>query len=193
MITSRIEAGFGADAIAVSKIGSQIESLSWLIGGGFGQALIAFIGQNYGAEKWDRIRKGVRLSAAAMTVWGIFVALLLWFAGGRIFAVFLPDAALTALGVSYLRILAFAQLPMNIEAIGGGAFKGTGCTIPPTISSIVSNAFKPVLALLLSRTSLGLYGIWIAVCVGDILKGAWVCVWYVVVARKQGATRQPLS
>jgi putative MATE family efflux protein len=50
MITTRIETSFGADAIAVSKIGVQIESLSWLIGGGFGSALLAFVGQNYGAQ-----------------------------------------------------------------------------------------------------------------------------------------------
>ena len=34
MVTSRIAASFGADAIAVGRVGSQIESLSWLIGGG---------------------------------------------------------------------------------------------------------------------------------------------------------------
>jgi putative MATE family efflux protein len=66
MLCSRIEAGFGADAIAVAKIGSQIESLSWLIGGGFGSALVAFIGQNYGAQKMERIHKGTKIAAAAI-------------------------------------------------------------------------------------------------------------------------------
>jgi putative MATE family efflux protein len=75
MVTSRIEAGFGANAVAASRIGSQVESLSWLIGAGFGSALVAFIGQNYGAGKQERIDRVVRLSAVIMTVWGLFLPL----------------------------------------------------------------------------------------------------------------------
>jgi putative MATE family efflux protein len=178
MVTSRIEASFGAYATATSKVGSQIESLSWLIGGGFGSALIAFIGQNYGAGKWDRIHRGVRVSALAMTAWGIFVTLLLWFAGGFIFSLFLPDPALVQLGARYLRILAFCQLSMNLEAVAAGAFKGTGRTMVPSAVSITSNLIRPVLALFLSRTSLGLNGVWIAVTITACIRGIWVCLWY---------------
>ncbi|MDR2102071.1 MAG: MATE family efflux transporter [Treponema sp.] len=178
MVTSRIEASFGANVVAASKVGSQIESLSWLIGGGFGSALVVFIGQNYGAGKAERIRRGVRISAAAMALWGILVSLFLFFAGGFVFSLFLPGPELQKLGVPYLRILAFCQLFMNLEAVGAGAFKGTGRTIPPSLASIISNIIKPVLALILSKTSLGLYGIWVAVCATAVLRGVWICLWY---------------
>ncbi|MDR1932964.1 MAG: MATE family efflux transporter, partial [Spirochaetales bacterium] len=185
MVTSRIEASFGANAVAASKVGSQVESLSWLIGGGFGSALVAFIGQNYGAGKQERIRKGVRTSAAAMAVWGVFVTLFLIFAGGFVFSLFLPDPEMVKLGVPYLRILAFCQLTFNLEAVGAGAFKGTGRTLQPSLVSVVSNIIKPILALFLSRTSLGLYGVWIAISLTAILRGVWVCVWYIVSSRNQ--------
>jgi putative MATE family efflux protein len=186
MVTSRFEVSFGANAVATSKVGSQIESLSWLIGGGFGSALVAFIGQNYGAEKWDRIRRGVRISAQLMAVWGIFVTLFLWFAGRYVFAFFLPAPELVELGIPYLRILAFAQLPMNIEAVGAGAFKGTGRTLQPSFVSVVTNLLKPVLAYFLSRTGLGLFGIWIGISVTTFIRGAWVCIWYWLDVKKKG-------
>ncbi|GHV91248.1 MATE family efflux transporter [Spirochaetia bacterium] len=179
MITSRIEASFGAHAIAASKVGSQIESLSWLIGGGFGSALIAFIGQNYGAGKWERIRRGVRISAMAMAVWGIFVTLLLWFAGGFLFSLFLPDPELARLGARYLRILAFCQLAMNLEAVTAGAFKGTGRTLIPSAVSITANLLRPVLAFVLSRTSLGLNGVWIGITITANIRSIWICFWYI--------------
>ncbi|GHV05053.1 MATE family efflux transporter [Spirochaetia bacterium] len=179
MVTSRIEASFGAHAMATSKVGSQIESLSWLIGGGFGSALVAFIGQNYGAGKWDRIRRGVRVSALAMSAWGIFVTLLLWFAGGFLFSLFLPDPELVMLGTRYLRILAFCQLTMNLEAVAAGAFKGIGRTMAPSAVSIISNLIRPGLALGLSRTSLGLNGVWIAITITSCIRGVWICLWYV--------------
>ncbi|MDR1420168.1 MAG: MATE family efflux transporter [Treponema sp.] len=185
MATSRVETSFGADAVAVSKIGSQIESLSWLIGGGFSSAMVAFIGQNYGAGKWDRIARSVRLSLVIMTVWGVLVALFLWSLGGFVFSLFLPDPALTRLGVIYLRIFAFAQLPMNLEGVGAGAFKGTGRTIPPSLASVLANLTKPVLAYALSRTSLGLYGVWAAVSIVTVIRGLWICLWYFLSERKR--------
>jgi putative MATE family efflux protein len=193
MVTSRLEASFGAEVMAASKVGSQIESLSWLIGGGFGSALVAFIGQNYGAGKWDRIHRGLRISALAMTLWGIFVSLLLFFAGGLIFPLFLPDPKLLHLGTRYLQILAFCQLSMNLEAVGAGAFKGTGRTMQPSLASIISNIIRPILAYFLSATSLGLYGIWIAVCVTAIIRGLWVCLWYLFSGTPRTASGASLS
>ena len=188
MVTSRIETSFGAHVVAVSKIGSQVESLSWLIGGGFGSALVAFIGQNYGAEKRDRIRKGVRASALIMIFWGIFVTLFLFLWGGIVFSFFLPAPELVFLGRRYMRIFAFCQLSMNMEAVAAGAFKGTGRTIPPTLVSIVTNSIKPVFAFFLSRTALGLYGVWIAITACAILRGTWMCLWYAAAERRRSTS-----
>ncbi|MEG0365818.1 MAG: MATE family efflux transporter [Coprobacillus sp.] len=51
MVIARFIAGYGDVAIAVQKVGSQIESISWMSAEGFGSALSAFVAQNYGASK----------------------------------------------------------------------------------------------------------------------------------------------
>ena len=185
MVTSRITASFGANAIAVNRVGAQIESLSWLIGGGFGSALVAFIGQNYGAGKWQRIHRGTRISVGVMILWGSFVTFLLIVLGGAVFSVFLPDPALISLGARYLFILAFAQLPTNLETVAAAAFKGTGRTIPPSLASIVSNLLRPPLAYILAKTSLGLDGIWIAITLTSVMRGLWICLWYLLEGGKR--------
>ena len=58
VVTGMASAWYGETAVAVQRVGSQIESLSWLIGGGFASATTAFVGQNYGARQWGRIRRG---------------------------------------------------------------------------------------------------------------------------------------
>ena len=58
MLIGRIVASAGPVSIAVQKVGSQIESISWMTAGGFASALTAFIGQNYGARRYDRVVKG---------------------------------------------------------------------------------------------------------------------------------------
>jgi putative MATE family efflux protein len=185
MVTSRIETGFGANAVAVSRIGSQVESLSWLIGAGFGSSLVVFIGQNYGAGREDRIREVIKISAVILSLWGLFVMAFIWFAGPAVFSLFFPDRELLGLGTSYLRILAFCQLSMNVEAVGSGAFKGSGKTVPPSVVVIGTNALKPVLALILSRTGLGLYGVWIGVVISANLRGIWMNLWYAVESRRK--------
>ena len=192
MMCSRIEATFGADAIAVSKVGVQFEALSWLVGGGFGSALVAFTGQNYGAEKWERIHQGTKIAAGIMALWGTLITALFLILGEALFSLFLPSPELIALGKRYLFILAFSQLAMNLETVAAGAFKGTGRTIPPSLASTICNMARPPLAYLLSRTSLGLYGIWLAVTICSVVRGVWICVWYAA-AEKRRVTSQHRS
>ena len=49
VVTGIASAWYGGTAVAV-RVGSQIESLSWLIGGGFSSAITAFVGQIWGTQ-----------------------------------------------------------------------------------------------------------------------------------------------
>ena len=180
MIVSRFEVSFGAHVAAVSRVCSQVESLSWLVGGGFGSAMVTFVGQNYGAGKVQRISDGVRVSLLAMAGWGLMVSSILAFAGGFVFSLFLPDPGLRDLGIRYMLILAVCQIPMNLEAVAGNAFRGLGKTIPPSVSNISSNIIRVPLAYVLSLTSLGLYGIWIAISLSACIRGIWIWFWYII-------------
>jgi len=190
MITSRREAFFGADAMALSRVGSQIESLTWLIGGAFGSALIAFIGQNYGANRWDRIHATYKTASVAMLCYGAFVAFLLAAPGKYIFGLFLPDPVLIERSVLYLRILAVCQIPMCLEAVSANTFRGLGKTIPPAVINTTCNILRVPLAYVLSAefTGLGLTGVWIGISASACIKGIWSYAWYFFTAKKQKTT-----
>ena len=179
MIISRMVAQWGADAIAAQRVGSQIESLSWLVAGGFCSALTAFVGQNFGAEKFDRIKKCFRLSTFAMIAYGVFIFSVMFFGGGVIFSFFLPEGGtVLAIGIQYTKILAVSQVPACFEAVASGFFRGKGRTVPPSAVSISVNTLRVLLAYLLSRGSLGLAGIWVALSVGTGSRGILMYLWY---------------
>lgn len=180
MITSRFVASFGSNAMAVSRVGSQVESLSWLIGGGFGSALTAFVGQNYGAKRMDRIRSGFKISLGIMLIWGVIVIALLYFGASFLVWLFLPDPDVIGMGVRYLHIMLLCQIPQCLESVAGGSFKGMGKTTPPSLVSIISNATRVILAWLLMQTSLGLEGIWWAMAIAGTLRGLWLLAWYLL-------------
>ncbi|MDL2212226.1 MATE family efflux transporter [Erysipelotrichaceae bacterium OttesenSCG-928-M19] len=184
MIVSRFVASYGADAISAQRIGSQIENLSWLIGGAFSSALTAFIGQNYGAQKLDRINSGFKSGVLIMAIWGLFVAALMFFGAHLIFNFFLPnDTEASLIGVLSLKILAVSQLFICFESAAIGAFRGIGKTFQPSIISALTNIFRVLLAYLLMRTSLGLNGIWISLSVGSIIRGLWMLIAYIITSK----------
>lgn len=182
-LTRRI-ASYGSNALAASRVCTQVESLSWLIAGGFGSAVTALIGQNYGAKLWSRIRKCMKLSFAAMTIWGVIITAVIFFFAKFLFGIFLNDEAILPIGTEYLKILAMCQVIGCYESVASGCFRGMGRTMPPSICSISCNAARVVLAYVLSSTSLGLSGIWWAIAIGAFMRGLVLFIWFLFVAKK---------
>lgn len=172
MILTRIVAGFGSTPIAVQSVGSQIESLSWMTSEGFSAAISAFVGQNYGAKKYDRIKEGYKKGMGIIGTIGILATLLLVLGAGPLFKIFIPDDAYALKeGISYLRILGLSQLFMSVEIGTAGAFNGLGRTTIPALVGISLNACRIPIALILSGTALGLSGIWWSISATSIIKG----------------------
>lgn len=178
MVIARIIAEWGPLPIAVQNVGSQIESISWMTAGGFQSAMSAFVGQNYGAKKGDRVRRGYFVGLGIVSILGLFTSLLLILGARPLFTIFIPEEEAIRLGVSYLRILGLSQFWMCVEIMTAGAFIGQGKTGPPSIVGIVCNLLRIPMALLLSATSLGLDGIWWAISISGILKGVILGLWY---------------
>ena len=172
MLIGRIVASAGPIAIAVQKVGSQIESISWMTAGGFASALTAFVGQNYGAKRNDRVIKGYVSTIIISCILGVFTTLLLVFAGGPIFSIFIDEKEAILQGIDYLRILGYSQLFMCIEITTSGAFYGVGKTITPSIVGIIFTGLRVPIAMLLFRPEiLGINGVWWSISGSSIVKG----------------------
>lgn len=191
MVIARIISSFGEVPIAVQKVGSQIEAISWMTAGGFSTAISAFVGQNYGAKKWDRIYKGYFIALLTVGFIGIFSSLLLVFGARPLFSLFIPDENVIPFGVDYLKILGYSQLFMCMEITTAGAFNGIGRTIPPSINGILLTAARIPAAIVLSKPNLlGLNGIWWSISLSSILKGIVLTIWFIVVLKNNNEIRR---
>ena len=177
MVIARLIAGWGDAAVAVQKVGSQIESISWMTAEGYAAALNSFVAQNHGAKNTDRILEGYRLSMIVMLSWGVFCSLVLIVFPQLIFQVFIQEAEVLPMGVDYLRILGVSQLFMCMEITTAGAFSGLGKTLPPSIVSITLTGARIPMAILLGRW-LGLNGVWWAITISSIGKGIVLLGWF---------------
>lgn len=178
MVIARFVAGYGDAAVAVQKVGGQIESISWMMGGGFAMAVNSFVVQNYGAGKIERVRKGFRTAIMIMGIWGLFNTFLLMTFPKFFFSIFISEPDVIPMGVDYLRIIGISEVFICLEGAATGAFQGLGKTVPPSIVGITFNALRIPAALLLSHTALGLNGIWWVLTVSCIFKGTILPLWY---------------
>lgn len=184
MWISRITSAWGAVPVAVQKVGSQIESISWMTAGGFSTALSSFVGQNFGAKKWSRIIKGYITAIGIMSGIGLFATVLLVFAAKPLFSMFINEENTIQYGVLYLKILGISQLFVCIEMTTAGAFYGLGKSIIPSAVSILLNLFRIPTAIILSSIPLfGLNGIWWSLSISSILKGIVLGICFVFYLR----------
>lgn len=184
MIIGRIIVAWGETAIAVQKVGIQVESISYMAADGFSAATNSFIGQNYGAKQFERSKQGYVTALKVMMGWGILTTCILVFFPAQIFSIFIQETDVIPLGVNYLRILGCSQLFMCMEILTAGAFSAYGKTVPPSIISIIFTGMRIPMAILFGKTALGLNGVWVSISLSSVLKGVILVILFVVFMRK---------
>ncbi len=184
MILTRFVTEFGDIAVAVLRVGGQIESISWMTADGFAAAINSFVGQNYGAGQYGRVKKGYFTAIGVMFVWGLLSSALLIGLPEHIFGLFIHEPEVIPMGVRYLVILGFCQMFMCIELTTVGALSGLGRTLLCSVISVLFTSARIPLAMILSSTALGLDGIWWAFTISSIIKGILFFLSFLVVAGK---------
>ncbi|PIE76977.1 MAG: MATE family efflux transporter [Clostridiales bacterium] len=185
VVIVRIIALWGAVAIAVQRLGAQIESITWKSADGIGLATNTFVAQNYGAQRENRIKTGYFTALGFSASIGLFAGVMLIFFGREIFALFIEEKAAIEIGANYAQIIGISQVFMSIEAISGGAFNGLKLTKYPSTVSIVFNALRIPAALLLSSiAALGLNGVWWSISLSSVFKGVVLTVMFLYHLKK---------
>ena len=102
----------------------------------------------------------------------------------EIFNIFINEKDAIVEGSDYLRILGYSQLFMCFEILFIGVFSGYGQTRFPAIISIVITGLRIPIALILSKTALGVDGIWIAISATSIIKGILIPLAFLIYQNK---------
>lgn len=124
---------FGDITVAAWAAFSKADCLTWMISGAFGVSITTFVGQNFGAQKYDRIRQSIRvclcMSIATQLVLSILTLLLRKF----ILGIYTTDLDVIRVGAyAMLWIVPFNALFMFVEVFAG-TMRGTGYSIMPTV------------------------------------------------------------
>lgn len=171
VMSTKIVSPLGTIAIAANSFAVTAESFCYMPGYGVQAAASTLVGQCVGAGQKQLSRRmawiTMGLGVSVMTIGGV----LMYIAAPAMIGVLTPNEEIRNLGAAVLRIEAFAEPFYAASIVASGALRGAGDTLVPSCMNFASMwcVRIPLAAILAPRV--GLYGVWIAMCVELCFRG----------------------
>lgn len=124
---------FGTDTVAAWTAYGKIDSLFWMVVNAFGISVTTFVGQNYGAGLYTRVRKGVRQCLLITAVFTLALNMLIIPFGQILFRLFTRDMAVIDIGIMMMRFLVPTFMTYICIEIYSGALRGMGDSLIPML------------------------------------------------------------
>lgn len=156
----RIVNMFGTPTIAAYTIAMRIDMFAAMPAMNFSAALSTFVGQNIGANKFERIGRGLNSTLGMTSVISVTVTILAMFFAEPLMYLFTNDAEVVAVGKQYIYVVSGFYIVFSTMFIINGVMRGAGDTFFPMIITILSLWVIRIPASYLLSLKIGTLGIW---------------------------------
>ena len=170
IFVNRLLVSYGGDLhIAAFGILHRIMMFALMPGMVIGQGLQPILGFNYGARRFDRALKAIRIAFTYASGVSIFAFLFLYFYPEPFLRVFTSDAELLKVSVYGAKIL-FCTLPViGAMMVGSIIFQSIGKVVQSIVTSLARTAIFLLPTVLIFPRIWGIDGVWVAFPVTDVL------------------------
>lgn len=180
MALSRIVNGFGAPTMAAFAAAGRLDSFAMMPAMNLSQAVSTFVGQNMGAGKTERVKRGhwsailvgagISLATSALVILG----------GRPLMGIFTTDPAVIEIGRSYLFIVGLFYILFSTMFINNGVLRGAGDAMIPMLNTILALWVVriPCAILFAGPLGMGSDGIWWSVPAGWLMGAVFSTIYY---------------
>ena len=190
LIQSMVNTLSVAAAAAFSAV-NRVEDFALTPEQNIAHAMTAFMAQNRGAGKADRVRQGFRDGVRICLIYGAAIGLVIFLFTGQIMSLFTEDAEVAAEGYSFLKLIAFIYILPALTNSVQGYFRGIGELGVTLLASTVNFTTRVIaVAVLFFVFHRGLESLPIAYLIG------WICMLAAelpMLARKLREGREPIA
>ena len=161
---------FGGD-LAISSYGliQRIMMFALMPGIVIGQGMQPILGFNYGAKRYDRALKAIKIAAISATIYSIIAFFALYFAPDLFIRVFTADNELIALSVHAAKHVFFAKYLIGFIMVGSTVFQATGKAPQAFVTAIARPALFLLPLVFILPNYWQLDGVWLAFPIADVL------------------------
>lgn len=124
---------FGTNTVAAWTAYGKIDCFFWMMINAFGISATTFAGQNYGAGKYDRVRKGVRTCLIMAMSAAAGLSIILYFCAPYIYILFTTDALVIKKGMEIIHFLVPTFITYVCVEILSGSLRGMGNSFIPMV------------------------------------------------------------
>jgi putative MATE family efflux protein len=128
LVFAKIILLYGTTVYAAHQVGLAIEAFSFMPGYGIAVAAATMVGQNLGAGAPDRARISAYEANRLAVIVMAGMALIFFFFPYALLQAFTRDPEVIRYGILYMKIVAFAQIPLAVTMVAGGSLRGAGDT-----------------------------------------------------------------
>jgi len=162
----RVVNEFGTDVIAGYSVAGRIDSIAMTPAMIFSQSLAAFVGQNIGAGKNDRVIKGLRATLMMSSVIALATTILVIVLKEFLIGLFNTDPEVIRIGSEYLVIVSACYLLFSAMFSFNGVMRGAGDTLVPMFITLFALWLIRIPGAYMLSDRFGETGIWWAVPIG---------------------------
>ncbi|MDE5109343.1 MAG: MATE family efflux transporter [Trichodesmium sp. St17_bin3_1_1] len=175
-ITSLI-ASYGTAAVAGFGIASKVEILSVMVFLALSTSFIPFVGQNWGAEQYNRVYLAWCLGFQFCLFWGALMAIALGLGGSWVVSLFDKDPEVIKVAAEYLLIVPISYGAFGIILISSAIFNALGKPLPSLLMSLTKMLFLYAPLAYLGSWLFGMDGIFAAACFANVAVGIGAYIW----------------
>ncbi len=128
---------FGVDVIAANTAYGKIDAIFWMTLQAFSISITTFVGQNFGAGRLDRVKKGINRWFGISMLTSVIFSILMCVFSAPLLAIFNSDPGVIAIGQNIVLWIApfwFTYVPIELIS---GSLRGMGNTLVPTVVTAV--------------------------------------------------------
>ncbi len=170
-IITQLMASYGAEAVAGFGVASRLEAFALLGLLGLSASIGPFVGQNWGAKLYQRVRQSINISFRWSLAWGLSVALILALIAPSVVVLFNQNADVIAIASQYLRIVPVSYSASGIIFVSAATFNALGKPFPSMIINFTRMVLLYVPLAYLGSWIWGIQGIFGATLVANLAVG----------------------
>ena len=188
-------AGFGAEAVAGFGVASRIEMLAIIPFMALAFGVAPFVGQNWGAQAFDRVYKATQICYLYCMICGVVVALTLGVFSRPLISLFDSNPMVIDVATTYLFLVPITYGTFGIMLAASSIFNSLGNPLPTVVMTVARTFVLYVPLAYLGAWKFGVAGAFAAASIANICVGASAYLWSQRLRKppKRKIKPQPLS
>ncbi len=176
-VVTRLLADFGHGVVAGFAVASRIEAVIAMVVIAVSTSVGPFVGQNWGAQLFDRVRSALALCHGFCLAWGVASFLAMAVAARWLVGMINDEPEVVETATMYLLIVPISLGFMGVMGVASACFNALGKPTPPLVLSLLRLVVLLIPLALIGRSLAGYAGVFGATAIANVAVGILALAW----------------